>query len=182
MPVPRQTSGKEGEHVAVHRELDPVRPADIRGGAIEQADADRAMPRPARPADHRRAARFRSAAAGPRASARRRATCARKSRARGWWRATAAGWRRSRTRSAARTRPRPSARGTPCGSDRRSCCSLNVWTRGLDVLVGVGILRLEALRDVDHLALRLLARDAGREVAERLQRPRVALLCLEIRR
>ena len=46
----------------------------------------------------------------------------------------------------------------------------------LDVLVGVGILRLESLRDVDHLALRLLARDAGRQVAERLQRARVALL------
>ena len=40
----------------------------------------------------------------------------------------------------------------------------------LDVLVGVGVLRLELLRDVDQLALRLLARHAGREVAERLQR------------
>ena len=49
--------------------------------------------------------------------------------------------------------------------------SLNVWTVRLDVLVGVGILCLELLRDVDQLALRLLARHAGREMAEHLQRP-----------
>jgi hypothetical protein len=40
----------------------------------------------------------------------------------------------------------------------------------LDVLVGVGILRLDLLRDVDELALRLLACHPGREMTKRLQR------------
>ena len=50
----------------------------------------------------------------------------------------------------------------------------------LDVFVGVRILGFELARDVDQLALRLLARDAGREVAEHLPVPRVAALLIEV--
>ena len=59
------------------------------------------------------------------------------------------------------------------------CCSLNVWTRAWMSLLVSGFSGFDLARDVDQLALRLLARHAGREVAERLQRARVALLLLE---
>ena len=41
MPVPRQTAAKNAKTLRVHRELDPVRLADVLRGRVEQAHADR---------------------------------------------------------------------------------------------------------------------------------------------
>ena len=170
--------GKIREDGAVHRELDPVRLADILRRGVEQPDADERDSRG-------RAAPLMSASSTLSTSScridpparSRQARRARRSRARGARSAPAAGWRRWRRRSAARTRPRPSATGTRRGSVRRSCCSLNVRTFGCTSLLVSGRSAVRAAADVDQLALRLLDGVTPGASRPNTSRPRALRFC-----
>ena len=172
---------EEPDHVAVDRELDPVGPADVLRGAIEQADANRGDAETSQAADRRQHHALDQQLADD-APARRADRHPHRDFPR-----PVGGPRQQQVGDVGAGNQQHERHGAHQGQEHRpDRAAVHVFVEGLDlrlhVLVGVGVFFFETLRDREHLALRLFARHAGRQASEDLQRTLVALLCLDVRR